>query len=81
MTPYYYDGNLQHSSDNIAMAHQRHAGEWYCVTTGGVNNLIQHLYDTLCTQAPSDYLINYSQVNHSDGLQSKTLRLKFTGKP
>ncbi|KAH9403965.1 hypothetical protein TYRP_014478, partial [Tyrophagus putrescentiae] len=27
--------------------------------------------------ASSDYLIPYKQVNHSDGLQTKTLRLKF----
>ncbi|UXI19894.1 synaptic vesicular amine transporter-like [Sarcoptes scabiei] len=27
--------------------------------------------------APNDYLIHYNQINHSDGLHSKTVRLKF----
>ncbi|KAH9522516.1 hypothetical protein DERF_006082 [Dermatophagoides farinae] len=27
--------------------------------------------------APSDYLIHYNTVNHSDGLQTRTVRLKF----
>ncbi|OTF82002.1 hypothetical protein BLA29_004892 [Euroglyphus maynei] len=27
--------------------------------------------------APNDYLINYNTVNHMDGLQTRTVRLKF----
>lgn len=44
------------------------------------NNVIMVKWIFVIHKAPSDYLIHYNTVNHSDGLQTRTVRLKFIGK-
>ncbi len=57
--------------------------QWFINDKLVIYEAIQSIIDTKDTapsvQASSDYLIPYKQVNHSDGLQTKTLRLKFVG--